>query len=99
MRELVPLTNAVAAIMIRSVPSGCGGEGAILAGALTSMPTAEDAVAVAAVAQADAATEAAAMVNTQAARAAKSAAGARAASPTNDRSREHHSARWLLAAV
>jgi hypothetical protein len=99
MRELVPLTNAVAAMMIRSVLSGCGGEDAILAGALTSMPTPADGVVVAAGAQADVATEAAAMVNTQAARPAKSAAGARAASPTDDRSREHHSARWLLAAV
>ena len=68
MRELVPLTNAVAAGLIRSVPSGCGGEGAILAGALTLMPTAAEAVAVAAVAQADAAAEVAAMVNTQAVR-------------------------------
>ena len=99
MRELVPLTNAVAAMMIRSVLSGCGGEDAILVGGLTSVPTAADAVAVAAVAQAAAVTEAAAMVSTQAARAAKSEAGATAASPANDRAREHHSARGLLAAV
>ena len=92
MRELVPLANAVAAIMIRSVPSGCGGEGAILAGALTLMPTAAEAVDVAAVAQADAAAEVAAMVNTQAVRGAKSLAGSGAASPANDRSREHQSA-------
>ena len=50
MRELVPLTNAGAATMIRSVLSKCGGEAGILAGALISAPTAEDA-AVAAVAQ------------------------------------------------
>ena len=51
MRELVPLTNAGAATMIRSALSKCGGEAGIRAGALTSAPTAEDA-AVAAVAQA-----------------------------------------------
>ena len=51
MRELVPLTNAGAATMIRSVLSKCGGEAGILAGALPSAPTAEDA-AVSAVAQA-----------------------------------------------
>ena len=51
MRELVPLTNAGAAAMIRSVLSKCGGEAGILAGAVTSAPPAEDA-AVAAVAQA-----------------------------------------------
>jgi len=51
MRELVPLTNAGAATMIRSVLRKCGGEAGILAGVLTSAPTAED-VALAAVAQA-----------------------------------------------
>jgi hypothetical protein len=98
MRELVPLTNAVAAKMLASALSGCGGFDAILAAAPASVPTAADAAAVAAAPQAKAATEAAA-VNAQAAPAAKRAAGAIAASPANDRSREHHSARWLLAAV
>ena len=50
MSELVPLTNAVAAMMIRSALSRCGGEDGILAGALTSVPTAADAAAVAAAA-------------------------------------------------
>ena len=98
MRELVPLTNAVAALMIVSAMSGLGGDGAILAGDSVSVPAADDAAAAAAAAQATAATEAAA-VNAQAAPAAKSAAEANAASPANDRSREHRSSRWLLAAV
>ena len=83
MREPVPLTNAVAARMIVSAMSGFGGFDAILAGPPASVPTAADAAA----------------VNAQAGLAAKSAAGARAASPASHRSREHHSERWLLAAV
>jgi len=82
MRELVPLTNAVAARMIVSALSGGGGFDAFLAGPRVSATTATDA-----------ATEAAA----QAAPTAKSAA--KAVSPACDRSREHHSARWLLAAI
>ena len=82
MRELVPLTNAVAARMIVSALSGGGGFDAFLVGARISATTATDA-----------ATEAAA----QAAPTAKSAA--MAVSPTSDRSREHHSARRLLAAI
>lgn len=74
MRELVPLTNAVAAKMLASALSGCGGFEAILA------------------------TQAAA-VKPQGAPAAKSAAEAKVASPASDRSREHHSAPRLLAAV
>ena len=96
MRDPVPLTNAVAARMIVSAMSGFGGFDAILARPPASVPTAADAVAVAAVAQADIG---AAAVNAQAGLAAKSAAGARAASPASHRSREHHSQRWLLAAV
>ena len=89
MRELVPLTNAVAARMITSVLSGRGGGHALLshAHARTSVLTA-----------AKAASEAA-TVNAQAAPKVKSAAEAKAASPANDRSREHHSPRWLPAAV
>jgi hypothetical protein len=98
MRELVPLTNAVAALMIVSAMSGFGGDDAILTGASASGPTAADAAAAAAAAQANAATEASA-VNAQAAPATKSATEADAASPANDRSREHRSSRWLLAAV
>ncbi len=97
MRELVPLTNEVAALMIVSAMSGFGGD-VILAAPPASMPSEADAAAVAASAQAKAATEAAA-ANALAASAARSAAEAQAALPANDRSREHHSARWLLAAV
>jgi len=79
MRELVPLTNAVAAMMIASALSGCGVDHAILTGAGPSVPTGADADA--------------------AATAANSAAEGEAALPANDRSRENHSARWLLAAV
>jgi hypothetical protein len=98
MTELVPLTNAVAVLMIVSAMSGFGGDDAIFADAPASVPTTADAAAVAAAAQAKAATEAPA-VNAQAAPAAKSAAEAKAAPPADDCSREHHSARWLLAAV
>ena len=98
MRDPVPLTNAVAARMIVSAMSGFGGFDAILARPPASVPTAADAVAVAAAAQAKAAIGAAVM-NAQAGLAAKSAAGARAVSPASRRSREHHSERWLPAAV
>jgi hypothetical protein len=87
MCELVPLTNAVAALMIVSALSGFGGDDAILAGARASVPTEPDDAALAAAAHVKAATEAVA------ATAANSTAGA------NDRSREHHSDRWLLAVV
>ena len=87
MRELVRLTNAVAARMIVSALWGCGADHDILAGVLASVPTA-----------ADDAPEAARM-NAQATLAASSAAMTRAASPAHDRSRKHHSARWLPAAV
>jgi hypothetical protein len=96
--ELMPLTNTVAALMIVSAMSGFGGDDAIFADAPASVPTTTDAAAIAAVAQAKAATEAPA-VNAQAGPAALKAAGAKAAPPADDRSREHHSARWLLAAV
>jgi hypothetical protein len=104
MRELVPLTNAVAALMIVSAMSGFGGDDVIVPGAPASVPTAEDAAAVAAPAQAKAATELAAVTAqvapvAPAAPAAKRAGEAKAASPANDCSREHHSARWLLAVV
>jgi hypothetical protein len=98
MRELVPLTNAFAALMIVSAMSGLGGEDAILAGAPGSVPNAAEAAAVAAAAQAEAATEAAA-ASVPELPVAKSPVEAKAAPPANDRSREHHSARWLLAAV
>ena len=99
MSEFVPLTNAVAAMMIRSVLSGHGGEDGLFPAALTLAPPAADAVVIAAMAEADASPEAAAMVNDQAAPAAESPAGARTASSANGRSGEHHSARWLRAAV
>ena len=86
MCDLMPLTNAGAARMIASALSGCGGNDAILASVRASVSTAH------------AATEAPA-VNAQAVPAAKSPAGARAATPANDRFREHRSARWLLAVV
>jgi hypothetical protein len=73
--------------MIISALSGRGGFEVLLAGARVSVPAA-----------AEAAIEAPAL-NTQVAPAAKSTTEAMAASPTNVRSREHHSARWLLAAV
>ena len=75
MREIVPLTNAVAARMIRSLLSGRDGDDAILAAVSASVP------------------------NAQTAPVAKRAAKAKAGLPANDRSREHHSALWLLAAV
>jgi hypothetical protein len=87
MRELVPLTNAVAARMIISALSGCGGDRALLACVRAPVPTA-----------AGAATESGA-VKTQAAPAVKSAADAKAVSRANDPSRKHHSTRWLLTAV
>jgi len=43
MRELLPLTNAVAARMIISALSGRGAAHAFLAGALVSVPPAADA--------------------------------------------------------
>ena len=82
MRELVRLTNAVAARMIISALSGGGGFDAFLADARVSATTA-----------ADAASRSAA----QASPTAKSAA--KAFLPAHDRSREHHSARKLLAAI
>jgi ribosomal protein L12E/L44/L45/RPP1/RPP2 len=87
MRELVPLTNAVAAKMLASALSGRGSFNAILADVPASVPTAAD---VAAAADA---------VNTHAFPATRSATEAKEASPASDRSREHHSAPWLLAAV
>jgi len=45
MRELVPLTNAVAARMIVSALSGRGGGHGFLGGARASVPTAADAAA------------------------------------------------------
>jgi len=95
MADLVPLTNDVAALMIVSAMLGFGGDDAILDGAPAS---AADASAASAAVQANAATEATAM-NAQAAPATQSAAEAKAALPANNRSREPHSARWLLAAV
>lgn len=97
MRELVPLTNAVAAMMIRSVMSGRGGEDGLLVGPLTTVLTVADIAAVAPVADLDA--PQAAMANAHGAPVAKSAAGPRAGSPANGRSGEHPSARCLLAAV
>lgn len=87
MAELVPLTNAVAAKMLASALSGRGSFDAILVGVPASVPTAAEAAAVA-----DAAYR-------HAASATRNAAAAKAISPASDRSREHHSALWLLAAV
>lgn len=55
MRELVPLTNEVAALMIVSAMSGFGGEDAILADPPASVPSEADADAVAAAAPSKAA--------------------------------------------
>jgi len=87
MRELVPLTNAIAARMITSALSGCGGNHAILGSVQVSVPTAANAAAKAAA------------LNAQTITAAKSPARARAATSPNDRAREHHSAPWLPAVV
>ena len=87
MRELVPLTNAVAARIITSALSVCGGNNAILGSVRASVPT-----------SANGDSEAAAL-NAQAITAAKNPSRARAATPPNDPSRQHHSAGWLLAVV
>jgi hypothetical protein len=97
MRELVPLTNELAALMMITAMSGFGGDDAILPHAPASLPMAAGGSSIAK-AQAKAASEAA-TGEAVAAPAAKSSAQANAASPAKSRSRERASARWLRPAV
>ena len=86
MCERVPLTNVIAARMIASALSGCGGNHSILGGGRVSAPTAT-------------AANEGLTVNAHAALAAGSATEVKVALLAKDRSCQHHSVRWLLSVV